>query len=66
MTTTEDTKKHNDVGMVTAVKEKMGGGIGDMIDCSRFELLQKLLWVTCFVQLFALNLKAKQMGCQEL
>ena len=43
MTTTEDTKKHNDVGMVTAVKEKMGGGIGDMIDCSRFELLQKLL-----------------------
>ena len=50
LTTTEDTKKHNDIGMVTAVKEKIGGGIGDMIDCSRFELLQKLLFCStvCF------------------
>ena len=48
------------------VEEKMGRCIGEVIDCSKFGSLEKLLQVTCFVQRFALNLKAKQMGSQGL
>ena len=48
------------------VEEKMGRCIGEVIDCSKFGSLEKLLQVTCFVRRFALNLKAKQMGSQGL
>ena len=65
-TTTEDSEKQNDVVKVTVAEEKICGGIGEVIDCSKFGSLEKLLQVTCFVQRFALNLKAKQMGSQGL
>ena len=47
---------------VTVAEEKMNGGIHDVIDCSKFGSLEKLLRVTCFVRRFVINLKAKQMG----
>ena len=48
------------------VEEKINGGIGEVIDCSKFGSLEKLLRMTCFVRRFVLNLKAKQMGSQGL
>ena len=51
---------------VTVVEEKMSGYIGEVIDCSKFGSLEKLLRVTCFVPQFVLNLKPKQMGSQRL
>ena len=51
---------------MNVVEEKMGRCIGEVIDCSKFGSLEKLLQVTCFVQRFALNLKAKQVGSQGL
>ena len=44
----------------------MGGGIGEVIDCSKFGSLEKLLQVICFAPRFVLNLKAKQMGSPGL
>ena len=65
-TTIENSEKQNDVVTVTVVEEKICGGIGEVIDCSKFGSLEKLLQVTCFVWRFTLNLKAKQMGSQGL
>ena len=48
------------------VEEKMGEGIGEVIDCSKFRSLEKLLRVTCFVRRFVLNLKAKKKGSHGL
>ena len=39
----------------------MGGGIGEVTNCSKFGWLEKLLRVTCFARRFVLNLKARQM-----
>ena len=61
-----DTEKQNDVVTVTIVEEKIGGGIGEVIGCSKFGLLENLLRVTCFVRQFVLNLKAKQIWNQGL
>ena len=61
-----DTEKQNDVVTVTMVEEKIGGGIGEVIGCSKFGLLENLLRVTCFVRQFVLNLKAKQIWNQGL
>ena len=52
--------------IVTVAEEKMRRCIGDVIDCSRFGSLEKLLRVTCSVRWFILNLKAKQMGSMGL
>ena len=65
-TTIEDSEKQNDVVKVTVAEEKICGGIGEVIDCSKFGSLEKLLQVTCFVRRFTLNLKAKQVGSQGL
>ena len=51
---------------VTVLEEKTGRGIDEVIDCSKFGLLEKLLQVTCFFRRFVLNLKAKQMRSQRL
>ena len=51
---------------MTVVEEKMGEGIGEVIDCSKFGSLEILLRVTCLVQRFVLNLKAKKKGSQGL
>ena len=48
------------------VEENINGGLGEVIDVSKFGSLEKLLRVTCFVQRFVLNLKAKQIGSQGL
>ena len=61
-----DTEKQNDVVTVTMVEEKIGGGIGEVIGCSKFGLLENVLRVTCFVRQFVLNLKAKQIWNQGL
>ena len=65
-TTIEDAKKQNDVMNVTVLEEKTGRDIDEVIDCSKFGLLEKLLQVTCFFRRFVLNLKAKQMRSQRL
>ena len=65
-TTTEYTGKQNDVVPVTVVEEKMGEGIGEVIDYSKFGSLEKLLRVTCLVRRFVLNLKTKKKGSQGL
>ena len=44
----------------------MGKGTGEVIDCSKFGSLEKLLRVTCLDRQFVLNLKAKQKGSQGL
>ena len=64
--TTEDTEKQNDVVVVGVVKEKIGEGIDEVIDRSKFGSLEKLLRVTCIVRRFVLNLKAKKKGSQGL
>ena len=48
------------------VEEKMAEGIGEVIDCSKFGSLEKLLRVTYLVRRFLLNLKAKKKGSQGL
>ena len=50
--TTVDAEKRIDVVTVTLVEEKISGDIGDVIDCSKFGSLEKLLRVTCFVRRF--------------
>ena len=44
----------------------MGEGIGEVIDCSKFGSLEKLLRVTSLVRRFVLNLKAKKKESQGL
>ena len=34
--------------MVTVIEKKMGGGLGEVIDCSKFGSLEQLFQVTCF------------------
>ena len=42
------------------VEEKMGEGIGEVIDYSKFGSLEKLLRVTCLFRRFVLNLKQEK------
>ena len=43
----------------------MGEGIGEVIDCSKFGSLRKILQVTCFVRQFLLNLEASERGVRD-
>ena len=60
-TTTEDTEKQNDVVAATVVEEKMDEGIVDVIDCSKFGSLEKLLRVACLVRRFVLKVQSCKM-----